>query len=261
METKLEILSTTLLPKYLERVPKDLESRFNALEEAEISTSTFSFYTSVASVFSSKIEGEDIELDSYIKHKAMGVEFRPDYTKKIDDLYKAYSFAKENPLTPENIGKAHTLLAANLVARKNLGKFRSQLMFVTTEDGKIDYVAATPYEVEKEMNKLYYDISLLLNKKLRMEEVFYFAAYIHLVFVKIHPWTDGNGRSARLLEKWFIAEKLGKKAWFLENEKMYYNQHQNYYKNLRALGVEYEHLDYSKALEFIAMLPKSLSSN
>lgn len=46
-----------------------LESLFNCLTDAEISTTTFSFYTSVASVFSSKIEGEDIDLDSYIKHK------------------------------------------------------------------------------------------------------------------------------------------------------------------------------------------------
>ncbi|WP_220392957.1 Fic family protein [Chitinophaga lutea] len=34
---------------------------------------------------------------------------------------------------------------------------------------------------------------------------------IHLVFVKIHPRADGNGRSARLLEKWFLAVKLGKR--------------------------------------------------
>jgi len=31
----------------------------------------------------------------------------------------------------------------------------------------------------------------------------FFAALIHLVFVKIHPFDDGNGRAARLLEKWF----------------------------------------------------------
>ena len=41
---------------------------------------------------------------------------------------------------------------------------------------------------------------------------------IHLVFVKIHPWNDGNGRSARLMEKWFLAQKLDEKAWFIESE-------------------------------------------
>lgn len=82
---------------------------------------------------------------------------------------------------------------------------------------------------------------------------------LHLVFVKIHPWNDGNGRSARLIEKWFIAQKLGDKAWFIQSEKNYYQQHQTYYKNIRALGLEYPYLDYSKALPFLLMLPGSLN--
>jgi len=106
---KLVIIPTNLLAVYLEQVPQDLHTNFNTLHEAEISTDTFSFYTSVASVFSSKIEGENIELDSYIKYKAMGMEFNPDYTKKTDDLYNAYTFAKQNPLTPQNISKVHAL--------------------------------------------------------------------------------------------------------------------------------------------------------
>jgi len=257
---KLEIIPTSLLKAYFEQVPKDLQANFDALHEAEISTSTFSFSTSVASVFSSKIEGEDIELDSYIKHKAMGMEFKPDYTKKIDDLYNAYTFAKQNALTPQNISKVHALLAANFVEASKLGKYRSHNMYVAIPDGKIEYVAASPYEVEKEMTKLYHDIAVLLQQNLSIEEVFYYAAFVHLVFVKIHPWNDGNGRSARLIEKWFIAQKLGDKAWFLQSEKMYYNQHNTYYKNIRLLGLEYPELDYSKALPFLLMLPKTIDN-
>lgn len=81
---------------------------------------------------------------------------------------------------------------------------------------------------------------------------------IHLVFAKIHPWNDGNGRSARIIEKWFLAEKLGEKAWFIQSEKMYYQHHQFYYQNLRRLGLEYDTLDYNKALPFLQMLPKAL---
>jgi Fic family protein len=251
----LEIIPTSLLSVYLEQVPNDLQANFDALHDAEISTKTFSFYTSLASVFSSKIEGEPIELDSYIKHKAMGMAFQPNYTQKIDDLYQAYTFAQQHALNPANIAKAHTLLAAHFVAESKLGHFRTHNMYVTTPDGKIEYVAASPFAVEQEMNKLYRDIETLLQQDLSIAEVFYYAAYIHLVFVKIHPWHDGNGRSARLIEKWFIAQKLGYKAWFLQSEKMYYNHHDTYYKNLRALGLEYPELDYSKALAFLLMLP------
>lgn len=259
MNEKLNIIPTNLLEQYNLEISTDLTSLFDNLKDAEISTESFSFYTSVSSVFSSKIEGEEIELDSYIKHKKFGIEFLPNYTKKIDDLYNAYTFAKTNVLNKENIGEAHKLLSKHIVAKHQQGKIRTQNMYVSTPDGKIEYVAATPFEVQGEMEKFYSDIEILLQQELTINEVFFFAAMIHLVFVKIHPWNDGNGRCARLIEKWFVAQKLGDKAWFLQSEKNYYQQHQTYYKNIRLLGLEYLDLDYSQALPFLLMLPKSIS--
>ena len=253
---KLQLINTDLLPQYLQQV-NGLAQRFEALKDAEISTDTFSFYTSVASVFSSKIEGEEIELDSYIKHKAMGIEFQPDYTKKIDDLYNAYTFAKNNAFTPQNISQAHILLGKNIVETNKQGKLRTQNMYVATDEGRIEYVATSPYELKAEMDKWYSDVAVLLKQKMSAEEVFYYAAFIHLTFVKIHPWNDGNGRSGRLIEKWFIAQKLGDKAWYLQSEKNYYKHHALYYTNLRKLGLEYEQLDYNQALPFLLMLPKT----
>ncbi len=255
---KLQILDSKLLELYLKQVPARLEDHFNKLKDAELSTPNFSFYTSVASVFSSKIEGEKIELDSYIKHKRDGLAFQPDYTKKIDDLYSAYLFGQQNTLNESNVKTAHKMLSRHIVANTWQGKYRMQNMYVATDDGRIEYVAATSSAVPKEMNKFYSDLKILLSQDLSIEEVFYYASIIHLVFVKIHPWNDGNGRNARLIEKWFLAEKLGPKAWFLQSEKMYYLRHQIYYRNLRALGLEYEGLNYDKALPFLLMLPETL---
>lgn len=260
MKEKFKIIPADLLKQYCLKVPKGLSSAFDKLKDAEISTDSFSFYTSVSSVFSSKIEGEEIELDSYIKHKKYGIEFLPDYTKKIDDLYNTYTFAKSNVLNKKNIEKAHKLLSKHIVAKHYQGKIRKSNMYIATSDGKIEYVAATPFEVEKEMKKFYSDIDLLVNAKLNIQEVFFFASLIHLVFVKIHPFNDGNGRTGRLLEKWFLAQKLGEKAWFVDSERYYYKHHQTYYNNLRVLGLEYQELDYSKAMPFLLMLPKSVSN-
>ncbi len=134
-------------------------------------------------------------------------------------------------------------------------------MYVSTSDGRIEYVAVSPYEVENEMNKLYSDIDILLKATLCMEEVFFFASMIHLIFVKIHPWNDGNGRSGRLIEKWVLAQKLGEKSWFISSKKNYYNQHQTYYNNLSVLGLEYPKLNYNKALPFLLMLPQSITNS
>lgn len=260
-KVRFEILSTELLEKYCENISETFLQKIQRLEESELSIDTFSFYTSVSAVFSSKIEGENIELDSYVKHKRFGIEFLPDYTRKIDDLYNAYQFAKTSTCNAENISAIQKMLTKHILPEGRQGRVRTENMYVTTADGRIEYIAVSPFTVHHELEKLYKDLGTLLKIKLTVQEVFYFASLLHLVFVKIHPFDDGNGRSSRLIEKWFLAEKLGEKAWLVQSEKNYYLNHQTYYKNIRLLGIEYEELDYSKALPFLMMLPHSLTLN
>jgi Fic family protein len=254
----LEILPTNLLQEYCDSFPANISTQFDQLEDSPLSADSFSFYTSVSAVFSSKIEGERIDLDSFVKHKISGAKFLPDYTQKIDDLYDAYLFAQSNGLNAEALRQAHVLLTRHILQNEQRGEVRTDNMFVITNDGKIEYVACVPAQVEDELGKLYRDIAMLLDFELSIAEAFYFASLIHLVFIKIHPFYDGNGRTARLLEKWFLAEKLGEKAWYLQSEKHYYDEHATYYKNIRMLGLEYEVLDYSKAMAFLKMLPQGL---
>jgi Fic family protein len=260
MDIALKILPHELIDEYHSQFDMPVQQKFEDLTDSELSTKTFSFYTSVSAVFSSRIEGEDIELDSYLKHKMMGVKFLPDYTRKIDDLYEAYTFAHEYDLNVTDLGKAHEIITRHILQKKQRGALRSGMMYVIMPDGRIEYVACAPAKVASEMGKFYSDIMELLNAELTFEETFFFAALIHLVFVKIHPFDDGNGRTARLLEKWFLAQKLGDKAWFVPSEKYYYSQHQIYYANIRLLGLEYEQLDYSNALPFLVMLPGALTT-
>jgi len=256
---ELEILPVTLLADYLQQLDESVLQRFEALGDSELSASTFSFYTSVSAVFSSKIEGEDIELDSFIKHKKWGAKFLPDQTQKIDDLYEAYQFAQQTDLNASSIKQAHTLLTRHILQKAYRGKIRRGNMYVTTPDGRIEYVACSQGMVKPELDKLYNDIALLLDAELNFGETLFFSSLIHLVFVKIHPFEDGNGRTARLLEKWFLAQKLGAKAWFIQSEKYYYDQHQTYYKNIRLLGLEYDDLDYEKGMPFLLMLADALT--
>jgi Fic family protein len=256
-----EILQHNLLKTYCETVGKTVLEQYLSLKDSDLSIDDFSFYTSVSAVFSSKIEGDNIDLDSYIKHKRFAIEFLPDYTRKIDDLYNAYQFAKSAQYNEKNIAAAHKLFSTNILQEHKQGTIRTSNMYVLAADGRIEYVATSPFALADELTRLYKDLSYLLKKQLTIQEIFYYAALLHLVFVKIHPFNAGNGRTARLIEKWFLAEKLGEKAWFIQSEKYYYNNHQTYYNNIRRLGIEYEELDYSKSLPFLLMLPESLNYN
>ena len=252
-----EILPVDLLDKYLSQVPQTTLQSFEQLKDNELSADTFSFYTSVSAVFSSKIEGESIELDSFMKHRMLGAHFLHDYTQKTDDLYEAYQFAQRTKLSYASVQETHKLLTKHILQKEHRSRLRTANMAVITPDAEIEYVACAPDLVRQKLDMLFNDINLVLKAKLTAQEVFFCAAMVHLVFVKIHPFEDGNGRTARLLEKWFIAEKLGPKAWFMQSEKYYYDHHQTYYHNIRLPGLEYELLDYSNALPFLLMLPQS----
>lgn len=260
MKINLKIISTELIEEYLKLVSPNLKSDFDVLKDAEISTETFNFYTSVSAIASSRIEGEQMEVDSYIKHKMLNIEYQPNLVEKPNDLYKAYIFAQENELTSSSFLKAHSLLSAHLLPEIKQGVYRTGNMVVMEhKTGRIQYEAALVHEVQNLMNLLWQDIEQLKNESLSIEEIFYFASFIHIVFVNIHPFEDGNGRAGRLLEKWFVAQKLGKKAWFMQSELNYYNNVNDYYKNLNRLGMFYDQLDYSKSLPFLLMLPNSLN--
>ena len=109
------------------------------------------------------------------------------------------------------------------------------------------------------MKTLFQQINILLEKQLSTAEVFYYAAFLHLRFVHIHPFFDGNGRSARLLEKWFLTAKLGADFWKIPSERFYKNQQATYYANLN-LGVNFYALDYDRSLPFLEMLPSCLKN-
>jgi Fic family protein len=258
MTHALKIVPTGLLAQYSRNFAPSAQHDFGQLADSALSVDTFNFYTSVSAVFSSKIEGEDIALDDFIKHKRSGVAYQPDYTRKIDDLYNAYIFAQQNKLSSGNLLAAHAEHTKHILQPAQQGVFRTNNMFVVADDGHIEYVAAAPTQVSTEMEKLYSDIGQLVDAALSFEEAFFYAAMLHLLLVKIHPFNDGNGRTARLLEKWFLAEKLGEKAWFIPSEQFYYNHHAIYYSCIRKLGLEYDALNYSEALPFLQLLPMTI---
>lgn len=256
----LNLLTDKYLSDYKQHLSLDVVTALQTLSGIADTPYNFTFYTSVAVISSSRIEGEQMELDSYVKHKVQDIEYLPELVEKPNDLYKAYEFARQNALTKEHFLRAHSIIAAHLLPEKWRGVYRKNEMLVMEHStGRIQFEAAPFAVVEAEMNKLWADIEELTQRPLTVEETFYYASFIHMLFVSIHPFNDGNGRVGRLLEKWFLAHHLGVKAWYVRSEKYYYDQVNEYYKHLNKLGMFYEQLDLGKAHPFLQMLPQAIN--
>jgi Fic family protein len=233
-----------------------VEKEFFQLRNKSQTVDDFKFYLANSAVHSSNIEGNTVDFDTYLKSSEFKLHLKTKEIKEIEELIGAYQFARENILTLENILKAHEILTQSILIKKERGKIRKVKVGVRSE-GRLIYLAVEPEFIKQELEKLFADIALLLKTKLTTEEIFYYAAYIHLVFVIIHPFVDGNGRATRLIEKWFLAKMLGENAWCITSEKNYWDNRPAYYKNLQ-LGVNYYEVKYEKSIPFLLMLPNAL---
>ena len=232
---------------------RDLIQNFDFSEEKN----NFEYLTKASAVHSSNIEGNSIDLNSYMNYELSKEKFKDGKeVEEIEQLIKAYEFAQTNTLTEKNLLKSHKTLSKPLLIKSKQGKYRVEPVGVFGKSG-IVYLAVEPEFVKEQMATFFKELNELLHAELNEIEVFYFASLIHLRFAHIHPFRDGNGRVVRLLEKWFVAEKLGKSFWKIQSEEYYKSNQQKYYETIN-LGVNFYELNYDKCLPFLEMLPNCL---
>ena len=206
------------------------------------------FLLQSSALYSSKIEGNTLDLNSFFNKAEIPSSKKKDL-QEILDLQSAYEFAREHALNEENLLKAHKLLSRKLLSAGNCGKYRRDKVGVFGARG-LEYMALEAKFVQSEMSALFAEITKLLERVLDEKQVFAWAMYLHIMLALIHPFADGNGRVARLAEKWFLAQKLGKGFWYIESEKFYFENLQKYYKSL-SLGVNYWEVNFEKMRNFI----------
>ncbi|MFW6248408.1 MAG: Fic family protein [Bacteroidota bacterium] len=246
--------------KYLDTYKKSIGNEISKLiKNFDISENRggFEYLTKASAVYSSNIEGNSIDLNSYMNYEMNKDKVKAGKEiKEIEDLIEAYEFAQTNNLNERSLLNCHKIFSDTLLIRSKRGKYRIEQVGVFGKTG-LAYMAVEPEFVKKEMKLFFQDLSVLISSALNEIEVFYFASLIHLRFAHIHPFRDGNGRAARLIEKWFVAEKLGHNFWKMPSEEYYKNNQARYYETIN-LGVNLYELNYDKCIEFLEMLPNCL---
>ena len=252
----MEIINTNYFPEYakqvgdvLQVVAQDLDFKNGQID--------LGYSMQASAVYSANIEGNTIDLNSFMNYKlSQEIAHPTKEIEEIENLIAAYEFAQKSDLNEENLLEAHRLFSKTLLIKEKRGTYRTEKVGVFGATGLV-YLAIEPEFVVERMAAFFENIAYLLKEELSLEKTFYFASLIHLVFAHIHPFADGNGRAARLLEKWFLAQKLGENYWKIPSEK-YYKEHQSkYYENIN-LGVNYYEVDYDRCLPFLLMLPSAL---
>lgn len=259
MEKHLALLSDEYLPEFSDKVKVDWIEVVNKLKEkTQFTFEDFEYYIISSSLYSSKIEGNTLDANSFFRNRGKKTSPKRKEVQEIETLMDAYKFASENNLNRTNFLKTHALLSKTLLPAKERGVLRKEQVGVRDSATlKPVYLAVEPQFLEAEFDKLFYDIDVLLKRELSHQEIFYFASMIHIWLALIHPFSDGNGRSARLLEKWFLVSKLGMSAWSVSSEKYYWDNRTDYYKNI-ALGYNYYALYWNRCIPFLLMLPKAM---
>lgn len=243
---------TKLLPTYKEKFSQKFVSNLN-LTKSEL---YFDFLLSSSVLYSSKIEGNTLDLNSYLNSKNISKKDKPKEAQEIDDLASVYRDIERLVLSEQNLLQLHKVFSRTFLSKTRQGVYRQEPVGVFSSSG-IVYLAVESDLVVSEMNKLFKVVEKLIDKQLDTTEVLFWAAWLHLMFVLIHPFSDGNGRAARLLEKWFLTQFLGIEAIYLPTEEWYFTHRDEYYESLK-LGVNYWEVDFDKACYFLDMLPRSL---
>lgn len=199
MNKRLKILPSAYLDEFSGKVDIDLSDVFkDSGAKSKYTAGDFEYYIQSAAAYSSNIEGNSIDIDTYLKNKKFKVKSKLKEMAEIDDLIAAYNFAIKTELDQKSFLEAHKILSKTVISLKSQrGKLRDQQVGIFS-NGRVEYMAVEPEFVAEEISRLFSDIEELIKSDLSYKETFYYAAMIHLLFEKIHPFMDGNGRAGRL---------------------------------------------------------------
>lgn len=209
------------------------------------------------SVFSStSIEGNPLPLTDVKRILKNRPEYIRDSEKEVLNYNKAILEldnlikTKKLPFNLNLIVKIQKIITSGLIEKYRSGHIRKEPVFVN--DPKMRKTVYWPPDYKETLNLLK-ELLNYLKKNSQVIDPLISAGIFHKQFVIIHPFIDGNGRTARLLTKTLLA-KMGLDTFNLFSFENYYNQNvSKYFTNVGLIGNYYDikdKIDFTTWLEY-----------
>lgn len=154
------------------------------------------------------------------------------YKKAIDWLNKVKS---DCLLSPKQIKHAHKILMAGLLPEEKVGNWRPGPVYIVDEINEkeiVRYTGPDANDLPKVIRSFLKWVSIQHKKQHYHPALL--AGLIHYIFVSIHPFSDGNGRTTRLLTYHYLKSVNYDFRQSLSLDAFYLQHRQEYYKALSA---------------------------
>ncbi|MFH0947518.1 MAG: Fic family protein [Elusimicrobiota bacterium] len=132
----------------------------------------------------------------------------------------------KNKVTEENLLHLHKIITQNILEVEKVGTYKKKQNYVVDAKGTIIYIPPSPEETPTLVKDL---ITYIQNSK-NVHPVI-LSAIAHHRLVSIHPFSDGNGRSARAFSIWLLYLNgfdtnhiFALDEYYSEDRKLYYTK-------------------------------------
>ncbi len=198
---------------------------------------------------STSIEGNPIPLTDVRKILKNTPAHIRDTEKEVLNYNKSLEYLntlvlKPKPVTNAFICDIQAMVIDGLMPKKHVGTYRVDPVVVNDPRArKIAYIPPNATDVKSLMGEL----MQYLEKEYNTTDPLILAGIFHKQFVVIHPFMDGNGRTARLVTKYLLA-RMGLDTFQLFSFENYYNQ--NVTKYFSSVGVSGDYYDIASKIDF-----------
>lgn len=194
-------------------------------------------------VFSTRIEWSQITLEeanNMVDWK--DILARPRDKKELDNYLKVLDYieSKDNEkiITHKDIFQIHKLTTKDILSPGLQNKYREQQNAIYNKNWWIVYI---PPEY-KDMQKLMDELLDFINNKKEISPLIR-AWILHHYFVIIHPFIDGNWRTARALTQLFLYQNWFNTKKYFSLEEYYDNDLNHYYESINIWTDFYSSLE------------------